>query len=201
MHPKWKTNDEFPGSISLPFGVKTSHTWHEVGQILRIINDYNVNTFVELGCHVGGLASVVGCRHAFYPEFKYIGYEYNEAIIDNTVKEKFDIRVGDIFENSAGMIKSISGFGRMFIYCDNGNKVLEMEIFSKQLSSGDIIACHDYYDEQEVFGLKNFGKSEECGCVPEVWKKDVQYLFDDLNFDVLPSYLLEGTRIIGFIKK
>ena len=197
-HPKWKTKDEFPGSISLPFGIKTSHTWYEIGQILRIINDYDVYTFIELGAHVGGLASILVWRSRFAP-FRYIGYEILSPIIDDNVKNNCAIYSKDIFKHPEEIVPKDND-GKIFIYCDNGNKVKEMQVFHKFLRSGDIIACHDYYNGQWVDGLKDFGESDECGCVPEVWEKDVQYLINDETFTLLPSYLLHGTRIIGFIK-
>ena len=198
-HPKWKTSNEFPGSISLPYGVKLSHTWHEVGQILRIVNDYDVYTFVELGAHVGGLASILQWRSKFHP-FRYIGYELQIDIVDNDVNESHSIHPKDIFDKPKDIVNH-SPNGRTFIYCDNGNKIKEMRVFSKHLRSGDIIACHDYYDGQWVDGLNAFGESDECGCKPEVWRRDIQYLYDDETFSALPEYLLKGTRIIGFIKK
>ena len=197
-HPKWKTNDEFPGSISLPYGIKTSHTWHELGQILRIINDYSVYSFAELGCHVGGMASLLLPRSKYH-SFRYIGFELEDTHIDDVVREQCVIHIGDIFKN----IKeawSLAKSGKTFLYCDNGNKSREMYEFAQYLEMGDIIACHDYYDGQDVVGLENFGRTDECGCVPEVSKSDVLFLFDSPNFQKLPQYLLDGTRIIGFLR-
>lgn len=198
-HRKWKTVDEFPGSISLPYGVKTSHTWHEVGQILRIINDLDVYSFIELGCHVGGLASILMGRSKFHP-FRYIGYDKDMSIVDNEVMDNCLIFEKDIFENPEKLVQHVPK-GRTFIYCDNGDKVKEMQVFSKLLRPGDIIACHDYFDNQEVVGLENFGFSDECGCRPEVWLKDIQFLYNDPTFEVLSDRYLHGTRIIGFVKQ
>jgi len=198
-HKHWKTSDEFPGSISLPYGVKTSHTWHEIGQILRIINDLDVYTFIELGCHVGGLASILQWRSRFQP-FRYLGYDNNISVVDDNVFASAAIFQKDVFENPKELIPK-DNEGKIFIYCDNGDKVREMYLYAPLLRVGDIIACHDYFDNQKVYGLRNFGFSDECGCRPEVWRKDVQYLYDNPNFEVLPAYLLEGTRIIGFVRK
>lgn len=197
-HPKWKTNNEFPGSISLPFGVKTSHTWHEIGQILRIINDLDIYTFIELGAHVGGLASALIGRSRFHP-FRYIGYELNAPVIDDAVKENCAIYSKDIFANPEEIVNHAQG--KTFIYCDNGDKVKEMHTFHKFLRPQDVIACHDYYDGREVYGLLNFGEDNSCGCVPEVWRKDVEFLYTREDFTPLPDYLLKGTRIVGFVKQ
>ena len=201
MHPRWKTKDEFPGSISLPYGVKTSHTWHEIGAILRVINDYDVMTFVELGFHVGGLGTIVSGRSKWMPNFQYMGYDLEFANVDSMVARLLSVRQGNIFENIDEIYSLAKDNGKVLIYCDNGDKAREMREFSKHLQSGDIIMCHDYYDGQEVVGLEDFGDGDGCGCVPEVIVDDIQFLLDDRTFDIVPEELLYGTRIIGFIKK
>ena len=197
----WKTSDEFPGSISLPFGIKTSHTWHEIGQILRIINDYDIISFAELGCHVGGLGTMLSGRATWRTGFRYYGFELNPSYVDKQVMNKLDISLTDIFNNAKSIYMKCK-MGNTFIYCDNGDKVREMQVFSTFLQTGDIIACHDYFDNQNVYGLEDFGREgNTCGCAPEVWKKDVQFLFDDPSFEPLSKRYLEDTRIVGFIKK
>ena len=198
MHPKWQTKDEFPGSISLPYGVKTSHTWHEIGAILRIINDYEVNTFIELGCHVGGLGTIVAGRSHWHRNFRYIGVDKDLSVVDSDVLRKLSIWKMDIFDRVEEIY--LNGTGRILIYCDNGDKIREMEEFSEFLKSGDIIMCHDYYGGQKVEGLKGFGKNLKCGCKPEVLKREIQFLFDDPTFEEISPYLLDGTRIMGFVK-
>lgn len=198
-HPKWKTKDEFPGSISLPFGVKTSHTWHEVGQLLRIINDFDINMFIEIGCHVGGLASIINCRKFYQPGFSYIGYDINGSVVDDHVNSRCDIRIKDVFKDPIHL--TIQQHKNTFVYCDGGNKVKEMKTFAPSLKSGDIIACHDYFDGQKVVGLDGFGFTDKCGCKPEVWLDNLKFIILDESFELLPDYLLEGTRIMGYRKK
>ncbi|MHA2246898.1 MAG: hypothetical protein ACXADY_18280 [Candidatus Hodarchaeales archaeon] len=197
-HPKWKTSDEFPGSISLPFGIKTSHTWHEIGQLLRIINDLDIYSFAELGCHVGGLASILNVRSRYHP-FRYVGFDDKGEHIDDTVREHVLIHIGDIFENVPETWR-LAKSGKTFLYCDNGDKIREMREFAPLLYPGDVIACHDYFDAQKVYGLEGFGFFDTCGCVPEVWYDSIRFMFDDEHFEQLPDYLLEGTRIMGFMK-
>jgi len=193
----WKSKDEFPGSISLPYGIKTSHTWHEIGQILRVINDLDIQTFVELGAHVGGLASILLPVNR-YRDFVYFGVEHKEEIIHPTIRDR--IYIADIFNiETVETIKRVKMNRKTFIYCDNGDKVKEMWYYLSTLNSGDVIACHDYYDGQDVYGLKNFGLDDSCGCKPEVWKDDL-LPFSGVEFEPLPAYLLEGTRIMGFTK-
>jgi len=183
----WQTKDEFSGSTSLPYGIKTSHTWHEMGQILRIINDYEIETFVELGVHVGGLASLL-LPITKYKNFTYFGIEKDVSIIHPAIRDR--IYIGDILE-SVDEVRRIKMSRRTFIYCDGGNKKLEMGLYKDLLNTGDIIACHDYFREN-IIGLDIFA--------PEVSRKDLLFLEYGLRFEPLPDYALSGTRIMGFIK-
>lgn len=195
---RWKTKDEIPGSISLPYGIKTSHTWHEIGQVLRIINDYDIDMFVELGTHVGGLATVL-LPISQYRDFTYFGVERDATIIHPGIRDR--VFIANILEYMEP-IRQLKLNHKSFIYCDGGNKIQEMWSYFQILSSGDIIACHDYFDYQNVIGLSGFGTDDgKCGCKPEVKHKDLDFLFDNAEFDILPDYLLDGTRIMGFIKK
>lgn len=194
---KWKTSDEFPGSISLPFGIKTSHTWHEVGQILRMTNDMEIDSFLEIGVHVGGLASIVSCVGRYRTDFEYRGMEKEPFIVDERIT---GVTAGDALdlEQVVSVVKLMRG-KRMF-YCDGGNKVKEVKLISPLLRKGDVIACHDYYEGQYVNDLRHFGITDECGCKPEVFKNDLDYLFNDPSFEVVDGYLLKGTRIMGFTR-
>lgn len=196
-HPRWTSKDEFPGSISLPFGIKTSHTWHEVGQILRIINDLDVQTFVEIGAHVGGLGSIVSCVQKYRP-FKYVGIEINGEIIDDLMRGK--IFINDALQLSTARYIREQAYEKTFFYCDGGNKIYEMNLYGNYLRDGDIIACHDWFNGQEVYGLNGFGVDNgECGCRPEVSYSDLLDFFQDPRYKVLDDYLLRGTRIMGLI--
>ena len=192
---RWKTSDEFPGSISLPFGIKTSHTWHEIGQILRIINDLDITTFVELGTHVGGLASMISCVGK-YKYFRYYGLDIKTDWADSDVLPLL-LERDVLSESTKQEIEMLPRIGRTMIYCDGGNKITEMDFYASILISGDVIACHDYYNGQDVVDLDNFGVDDTCSCVPEVREKDL-VLFE--NWERLPNYLLKGTRITGYIR-
>lgn|SRR5574341_152481 len=193
----WKSKDEFLGSISLPYGVKTSHTWHEVGQLLRIINDLDIETFVELGTHVGGLASILLPINK-YRSFVYFGIEHQAEIIHSVIREF--IYIADVFNpETVETVRRVKLNRKTFIYCDNGDKVREMNLYKSILKRGDVIACHDYFNGQEVYGLKNFGFDDSCGCKPEVWDKDLSEFYTS-EFVRLDNHFLDNTRIIGFIK-
>lgn len=54
----------------------------------------------------------------------------------------------DVFENSTMIAATITSMQRPFIlYCDNGDKPREVEIFSPFLRQGDFLATHDFQIE------------------------------------------------------
>lgn len=196
-HPNWKTNDEFPGSISLPYGIKTSHTWHEIGKILRIINDLDVEMFIELGCHVGGLASILLPLQNIR-KFSYWGVEKDASIIHDHVLSSGKIIIGDILHPDT--IASITRtYSKTLIYCDGGNKIEEMKFYHEFLKSGDIIMCHDFWHGWDVTDIPGF-ENNTGDCKPEVWIDDLNFFYGNRDFKTLSNYFIEGTRIIGFEK-
>ena len=195
-HPNWKTSDEFPGSISLPYGIKTSHTWHEIGKILRIVNDLSIETFIELGCHVGGLASML-LPISQMRSFSYWGIERDNSIIHDHVLASRRIITGDILSDQTKEIVVSKMTGKTLIYCDGGCKIAELRFYCDSLRSGDIIMSHDFFHGWEVAELPRFEKNES-NCKPEVWVESIQFLISNPKFQQLDNYLLEGTRIIGF---
>ena len=50
----------------------------------------------------------------------------------------------DIFKNVEKIGALISQPGQTLLFCDNGNKIREFNIFAPYLKSGDIIAVHDW---------------------------------------------------------
>lgn len=197
-HPNWKTHDEFPGSISLPYGIKTSHTWHEIGKILRIINDQDIETFIELGCHVGGLASILLPLQNIR-KFSYWGVERDVSITHDHVLSSGKIIAGDILTvEMKELIKSKMN-GKTLIYCDGGNKIEEMRLYHDLLKSGDIIMTHDFWHGWDVVDVPGF-ENNAGDCKPEVWIHNLDFLYGNLNFKLVSHYLIEGTRIAGFKK-
>lgn len=56
-------------------------------------------------------------------------------------------RMIDIFSIEDEIGKIIKKEGKTIVYCDGGDKARELEVFSKYLKKGDIIAVHDWGTE------------------------------------------------------
>lgn len=180
-----------------PYGLLVGHTWIEVGVILDLINRYGIARFVELGVHVGGLTAVVTPIMAF-KGFEYMAVEINPQISRAVVGLSrlyagFEFVSGDCL--TEGMRASVRSFINRsaqpaLIYCDNGEKDVELPFYAPILRSGDVIAVHDFYGKVP----EDIGE----GWVPEI---------DDTvtgptvhRFGLTPIDLPEPVRIFAAVK-
>lgn len=192
-----KTIDEWNGITSLPYGIIMGHTWHEAGQILRIINDFDVTAFVEVGTNVGGLTSLLFGKIMVDPEFRYLGLELDFSIVNRqilhlrAVSPRYSLLNLDCFSAEAkdAVFNQIQNSGRCLVYCDGGNKVKELHHFAPLLRSNDILMAHDYYD-----GKRDVRDVDEPRA--EVRPEDVLDLY---YMKPIEGYF-EHTRLIGWIK-
>ena len=143
-------------SVILPFGVPITHSWIEIGVIIKTIEVHNIKRFVELGVHRGGLASCFITRSMLDESFWYLGTEIDPAITAPTVvalsrrAARSVIMFADNFNPDViAMIKAWleKGLGKRFIYCDGGNKPAEFDLWMPFLRPGDVIGVHDLHNE------------------------------------------------------
>lgn len=154
-------------SVILPFGVPITHTWLEIGVIIKTVEVYNIKRFVELGVHRGGLASCFITRSMMDESFWYLGTEIDPAITNPTVvalargAERATVMIADNFHpDTIALIKAwlAQGGGKRFIYCDGGNKPAEFDLWAPFLRPGDVIGVHDLHKEimeEHFVGIPN----------------------------------------------
>jgi hypothetical protein len=149
-------DDEFAVS---PHGIHIGHTRTEVDYLLEIIEreqgDDNRFGFVEVGVHVGGLADAV-----IRSVPNYLGLEIDGSIINVEIKAAFSVMPqANFWIRDAWAPATISDVSNwmvekkpVFIYCDGGEKPIELDLYSKIVRSGDLIGVHDYgtYEGAEI---------------------------------------------------
>jgi hypothetical protein len=199
-----------PGTDILPFGIKVSHTWHEVTALSRFMCLHRIKGFIELGVHVGGLAALMISRCLFDKNFRYVGVELKDEIIHPIVKEaaiyigvRAHLMIADIYNAATKVeLKKWIGFvqGSCLLYCDGGDKAKELKMYHSIIRKGDFLAAHDFTDyANPVVGLPDYHKIEgKKAPRPELFMKDVAFL-SRLGFIEVDSHLA-GTRIIAFNK-
>jgi hypothetical protein len=176
------------------------HTWHEAGQILRLLNDFDVDAFVEIGTNVGGLSSLLYGRVAVCHAFKYLGLELDFSIVNPHVlmlratTPRFQLLNMNCFSEMTRdtVTRFIENSGRCVLYCDGGNKVKELYHFAPLLRPNDIILCHDYWDGKREVRDVDAPRAE-------VSPEDVERLFVENGLRPVTNYF-DQTRIMGWFK-
>ena len=183
-------------TVSPRFDLRVGATDLEVQTILNLINISGVDSFVEIGVHEGGLAEHILTT---YPRIRYMGIELYHYVVSDSIK-RLVARTGNslIYRDcmNSNTIALVSNFltARAIVYCDNGNKKVEIIHYSKILSKGDILLTHDYLD-----GIR-IAKDVNLDYCREVTPEDVKFLEDDPTFERLPEEMFKETRLIGWKK-
>lgn len=108
------------------------HAWQ------KFFHNYSVETLIELGTGSGSFSLWLKKQ---VPNF--LTYDNQQPYHDIP-----EFRNVDILGESEEIIKAIDyADGPFLLFCDNGNKPREVEIYSKYLKSGDYLAVHDFYIE------------------------------------------------------
>lgn len=151
-----------------PGGIHIGHTNAEVDYILEVIENNEVNAFVEVGVHVGGLTDTL------LPKVPhYLGIEIDQSIIAPTVKSQVQFNPNATFfiadawspQTVLETLKWGRNKGTVFIYCDGGDKTLELGLYAEITMPGDLIGVHDYgdYEGSEIDPIYADSLMEEMG--------------------------------------
>ncbi|KKM69858.1 hypothetical protein LCGC14_1446610 [marine sediment metagenome] len=158
-----------------PFGIPIAQTWPQFFGMLALINRYGPHMLIELGVDQGGLGSLMVMRNKYVPSFHFLGIERNIGRINPIYKQlskdepRHELLYADIYseETKEYVQKRIAEIsGNTAIFCDGGDKLLELKTYSKFLKKkGDIIVGHDYpgdYDDKDLeFLLDDFEPLDE----------------------------------------
>jgi hypothetical protein len=142
-------------------GCGCKHNVNDFPKIREIIEIVKPETIVELGTGGGGVSAFFadtikpwgGILHTFDK------YSSCKTLLDKYDNVKFYQK--DCVSN--GPIKEVIDVinkGTVLLYCDNGHKETEVEIYSEHLNKGSIIGCHDYDTEVNPFWINSFLKSK-----------------------------------------
>jgi len=123
----------------------------------------NPHYVVEIGSQKGGLSVFLGTMACASEQFLFHTFEinknrdwYNREVEGvghwfekmETISSHCKSFEGNIFsEEIFELIKNISSQCKTLIICDGGDKIKELEMYSKILKPGDAIMAHDFPDE------------------------------------------------------
>lgn len=158
-----------------PFGIPIALTWTQFFGALTMVNRYPPALFIELGVYRGGLGSLLITRCKYDPNFHYLGIEIDQLAINKTffqmVEEepRAEIYIGDLYKDETEKYvdkRIMNAAGRTIIFCDGGEKLLDIVLYSELLKrTGDILFAHDYpgqYDDEDLeFMFERFDALDE----------------------------------------
>lgn len=112
-----------------------------------------IRSFIELGTGSGGL-SMFFILQSMQHDFKFTTFDIASPEALNThvgklLNLKSHFRQGEIITEMREEITGLLKYSDrpVLLYCDNGNKPVEVRIYSKLLSDGDFVAVHDWDKE------------------------------------------------------
>jgi hypothetical protein len=120
-----------------------------------IKNNEKIGRIIEIGTARGGL-SILFKLFCIVQKCDFITYDIiHDTIYSDIFKIlSIDYRIIDCFNPNSRIEEEIKKEDISIVFCDAGNKNLEVNTFSNDLKSGDIILAHDFIDESREDAYK-----------------------------------------------
>lgn len=133
--------------MSLPLGTfcGINHGQNEGAFLLweRLLNEHDeLKSIVELGTYQGGFAIFLNTQ-ADVRGIQFTTFDVMAPIYWLPAYQQVDI-----FENRAAVTSALNPRPTL-LFCDNGDKPREVEVFAGHLEEGDLLVVHDWGDEIE----------------------------------------------------
>lgn len=130
------------------------HRWEDmVGLIAEVIRDVRPATCIELGTDQGGFAGFLA--DTVRP--------WGGQVVTVDIQDKLPVRstrfetlfpnarrlLWDVLDRDVDRMMAVLGEAArpVMLYCDNGNKPREIELYAPILPVGSLLGAHDYQDE------------------------------------------------------
>jgi hypothetical protein len=159
-----------------------------------LLNGNYFDTIIEFGTASGQLTHIIWeikksqglpfVIHTF--DLSDMGTPWNHRI--NAIPE-INVHYKDIFKSESEIADLIINGGKTLLLCDNGNKILEFNTYSKYLKSNDVIMAHDYSPSN------SFWENNKHWPVLEIEDKDI---IDSINNNELITYQNDFTLTYGW---
>jgi hypothetical protein len=163
--------------------------------MFQVIQEHNPDFFIELGTCWGGLALMLNER---FPDLEIHTFDKHQRrpanrewgsrnLCDNKVHFYIaNLLSGDTYS----LTGLLSANKRKILYCDNGDKAIEIKKFAPYLREGDLIGVHDWLTRPPIDKrtekyrqkrLKNNGCLKNTAVV-EDGVKEIENILSSLNF-------------------
>lgn len=115
----------------------------------KVLFENDFKRFVEFGTYKGALSTffLLWCMQRKAKFYTYDAKTFKFSRLAYGLKLPKYFQQLDVFDYEESIGRLIQQVGRTIVYCDGGNKAREINVFSKYLKSGDLIAVHDMATE------------------------------------------------------
>jgi hypothetical protein len=131
-----------------------SQSYQSVVALSNVLGFEEPECIIEFGTGRGGLTALFGI-YGWFGGAKIHSLDIKEPLscIPAFSALGIEFHLVDIFsEYAQEKISSwINNNGKVLLFCDNGKKKKEFNVFAPMLKVGDIIMAHDYAETKEVF--------------------------------------------------
>ena len=143
-----------------PYGVGAAQMWPQVGAVFNAIDEFDINLVIELGVYMGGLSELLYLRQQRVNGFRYVGFDNAPDQVSRRLVNELPFVWGDVFSDAIKnrVVSEINKSTHALVYCDDGNKPMEMRAYAPLIRSRDLILVHDYPGEATPKSLEEFGK-------------------------------------------
>ena len=114
----------------------------------KFFKDFDPSLIVELGTSVGGLTMLMeeSCNADIYT------YDNKDSVYDHMKKfgylDKFKrttfVKQNVLRQPYFPLMELLKKDSRKILYCDNGNKAMEVNMYCRCLNLGDVVGVHDF---------------------------------------------------------
>ena len=131
--------------------LEVKHGKTYIPNILETIKEFNPELLIELGTFQGGLTLII---HEKFPTLEISSFDHIDRLSSPRKKVLFNkfvtFHIQDLISSPNKFLIDFlvsNKSTKKFLYCDNGNKTYEINTYSKYLSVGDVMGCHDWFVE------------------------------------------------------
>ena len=154
----------------------------EVALTVQIAEDIKAKMFIDVGTGAGQTTQRV--HDTMGDDCSIVGFDWKPRG-PFAISSKIEHWYGDLFADDAATLRKMVAQAErpLFVYCDNGHKIRELDIVSEHMCVGDVIGCHDYgtevpHDSVPFLAERGFEVMEDVQrwiedtrCLQQFWKK------------------------------
>lgn len=140
----------------------------------RIVKEFDPQLVIELGFYYGGITKLIEetCNARIF------AYDNNPAVLERMTSylptfKRTEFFIEDVLSRpKMSIIKLLRRPERKLLYCDNGQKAIEVNMYCRHLNVGDLVGAHDWgevinYENvyHSLTGFKDHPANEELAAV------------------------------------